>query len=64
VYVCWLDSATEACQLGPYKYSFSLIIEHIGFHKDDKHHTFGLMKKGVYRPLSDLTFIFNEGSIR
>lgn len=35
-----------------------MIIAHTGFHEDDEHHTFGVMKKGVYRPLSDFNFHF------
>ena len=31
---------------------------HTGFHEDDDLHTFGIMKKGVYRPLSDFNFQF------
>jgi len=30
----------------------------IGFHEDCEHHTFGVLKKGVYRPLSDFNFNF------
>lgn len=30
----------------------------IGFHEDVVNSTFGIMKKGTYRPLSDFTFHF------
>ena len=30
----------------------------IGFHEDNEHHTFGIMRKGNYRPLSDFSFHF------
>ena len=34
------------------------ITSYAGFHDDNSSHTFGVMKKGVYRPLSDFNFEF------
>ena len=30
-----------------------------GFHEDNDRHTFGVWKKGSYRPLSDFNFFFS-----
>ena len=30
----------------------------IGFHEDNEHYTFGIIKKKNYRPLSDFNFYF------
>jgi len=31
---------------------------YVGFHEDKNQHTFGIVRKGVYRPLSDFNFYY------